>query len=262
MNDYQEDRRKRNSAFSVRSFLQNAGISSPSFLKQVIDGKRNLTPAAIEKLLIVIKLSKDESEYFRALVSFNQAKTSYDKQKSYQELLSLGKIAKYSIIGEDYYEYYKHWYIPVIRELICALDFKDNYTLLAKTLVPSINTKEVKQAIQILLKFNLISKTDEGLYKQNDKLLHTGSSVQSLAIRNFNHQMTLLAAESLERFPVDQRNVRGITMGISNSTYKLIENEIEAFQQRILKLIEEDDKIDKVYQLNTMLFPLSKEEKK
>ena len=79
------------------------------------------------------------------------------------------------------------------------------------------------------------------------------------AIRNFNRQMAQLAEKSLDSVPVNKRHASGITMGISEEGYHVLESEIEAFKERIVNIVNTDDKSEKVYQLNIQLFPLTKD---
>jgi uncharacterized protein (TIGR02147 family) len=255
--DYHRDAQSKNPAFSVRAFLKKAGISSPSFFKQILEKERRLTPAACEKFLNAMSLNHTEADYFRTLVLFNQAKNSQEKQLHYEQLRSLGHKAKVHIVSSSQYDYYQHWYTPVIRELVCMPSFTGDLQKLSRQLKPSVNAREIKKSIILLEKLELIIKKEDGKYYQQDNLLHTGDEVQSLAIRRFNQQMTKLAGESLDRFPLEERNVRGISFSASTETYKKIEAEITRFHDKILTLLEEEQKAEQVFQLNTMLFPLS-----
>jgi len=257
LKDFQADRQVRNASFSVRSFLKRAGITSPSFFKQVVDGDRNLTENTLAAFLTAMNLKTAESLYFRTLVHFCQAKTSEEKQLHYEKLRELGSSAKVAVVGEASYAFYEHWYIPVLRELICMAPFHEDYAALAKSLRPSINISEARQAVKTLLQLGFIVDKGKGKFIQAEPLLHTGFEVKSLAVRGFNRQMVQLAAEALDRVPVKDRNITGVTMSVSEKTYGLITEEIRVFQEKILRLVERDPEADRVYQMNVMLFPVS-----
>jgi uncharacterized protein (TIGR02147 family) len=74
--------------------------------------------------------------------------------------------------------------------------------------------------------------------------------------------MVLLAGESLDRVPMNERNVTGVTMSVSANSYNLITEEIRAFQDKILRLVENDSEADRVCQMNIMLFPVSQAQDK
>src|SRR5262245_11343971 len=83
---YTEQKAKRGSAFSFRSFARLAGLSSPNFLKLVMDGKRNLGPEGIKSFAKALKLGKEESSYFENLVHFNQSATDDERNEWYKRL--------------------------------------------------------------------------------------------------------------------------------------------------------------------------------
>ncbi|RYZ61649.1 MAG: TIGR02147 family protein, partial [Proteobacteria bacterium] len=51
--------------YSYRQFSQQAGFTSPNFLKLVIEGKRNLSPQSIEQFLTALSLPAPMAAYFR-----------------------------------------------------------------------------------------------------------------------------------------------------------------------------------------------------
>lgn len=257
LRDFQRAKQSRNASFSVRAFLKRAGISSPSLFKQVVTGERNLTENTLAAFLGAMHLPPQEADYFRALVHFGQSRTAEEKQIHYERLRELGSHAKVRIVGEDSYAFYKHWYIPVIRELVCQQPFADDYAALAKRLRPAISASEARLAVKTLLQLGFIFSHSDGTWSQKDPLLHTGFEVHSLAVRGFNRQMVQLAGEALDRIPVAERNVTGVTMAVSPRSYEQITEEIRAFQEKILRLVESDPEADRVCQMNIMLFPVS-----
>jgi len=82
--EFYQGKRKRPGFFSYRYFADRAGIKSPVFLKQVIDGERNLTRTMIEKFIHALNLNKKESVFFKNLVLFNQAKEAHEKAGTLQ----------------------------------------------------------------------------------------------------------------------------------------------------------------------------------
>lgn len=248
--------------FSYRSFLQDAEISSPSFLKQVIDKKRKLTPATTMKFLNALKLPESEAEYFKLLVSYTHAVLNEEKQSYYKQMRDIARTQDLKIIGSECYDYYEHWYTSALRELLVINDFQDDWKKIGRSLRPNISAKEVKKATQILLDLGFLQKDDQGKYHQTNTTISTGFEVNSLAIRNFNSQCISLAQNTLKDLPRDQRHVTGVTMGVSDQAYEQITQEIESLQAKILDILKEDKNQSKVVQLNTLLFPLSHTEPK
>lgn len=261
LKEFQEARQSRNPSLSVRAFLQQAGIKSPSYFKQIIERQRNLTERTTQQFLQALNLNSAEAQYFRALVGFDQAKSSADKQLFYTQLRDLGQQAQVKIVGSDAFDFYEHWYISPLRELLCLQPFDGNFSKIGRQLHPPISAQQAREAFNTLRDLKMIVETAPGIFTMQDQLLHTGFAVQSLAVRNFNRQMLQLAQESLDRFTPAERTAVGVTLSVSAKTYALLQTEIQAFQDRILQLAQNDAAAEQVAQLCISLFPLTKPQK-
>lgn len=258
LHDYYEDKKKTTRHFSYRYFAQKSGITSPSFLKHVIDGKRNLTSAAIEKFITALKLKKKEASYFRNLVQFNQAKTSSEKQEHYAVLRSLFGTVQETVLRGKKYDYFQQWYNPIIRELICLHDFKDDYAALARSVVPAITEAQARKSLELLLDLKLVEETDTG-YRQTSSALIADDAITSMAVRSFAEAMLGHAQKALHNVAKTERYISATTMGVSKATYDVLVAEIEAFKDRIKTIVNNDKNSTIVYHLNMELFPMSKE---
>jgi uncharacterized protein (TIGR02147 family) len=260
LKDYYAGSKQAHGYFSYRYFSKQADIKSPVFLKLVIDGKRNLTAKAVEKFNTALKFKDKEATYFRHLVFFNQAKTSAEKQEHYLVLKSMAGLVNEHVIGGRLYDFYDKWYISVVRELVTLRNFHDNFEKLAAAVIPRITPAQARDAIDFLLKSDLIARNEDGTYRQTNNAITTGQEVSSIAIRNFNRKMIQLAEQSLDAVPADKRHASGITMGISPECYNVLTAEINAFKDRIIAIVNADDHSSRVYQLNVQLFPLSRDQ--
>ena len=101
LRDLFEEKKATVRGFSYRSFCRKAGIVNPSFLKLVIDGKRNLTPASIMKFAKGFTLKRHEGEFLHNLVMFNQASTHEEKNHYYKKLSSSKRYAEVKHIERD-----------------------------------------------------------------------------------------------------------------------------------------------------------------
>src|SRR6266436_101875 len=73
--------------FSYRYFSRLIGFQSPSFLKHVIEGKRNLSLVSIEKFVLAFKLNKEQAHFFKNLVFLNQGTTVEERHRFSEEIL-------------------------------------------------------------------------------------------------------------------------------------------------------------------------------
>lgn len=257
--EYYQNKKKTARYFSYRYFSQKLGINSPSFLKHVIDGQRNLTPQMTERFAKALGLSPRENKFFYNLVLFNQATTSVEKQEYYAVLRSMISGIRESVLNAYQYDFYSNWYTPVIRELICLCDFKDNYDLMASVLKPKIEAAQAKAAVNLLLKLKLVERLENGRFKQISSAIVVDNPVSSLAIKAFTRNMLDQSKTALDTIDRNIRHISGITMGISPEAYELLTTEIEAFKDRVKFIVNNDNKSSRIYQMNISLFPVSED---
>lgn len=250
--------RKDRSGFTWRDFAREAGYSSPVFLKLVCDGKANLSEVGVERVAAAMGLAGVDLQYFRELVAFNQAKDGAEKKSRFAHLRRLARENNREIIGEDQYDYFESWKNPVLREMAPNMPGATPAQLASK-LAFDAETAGVKKSLNLLQKTGILEKDAAGNFKQGSKAISTGNlEVASLSVREMHRQMGELAVRALDEIPVKERDISGLTMGLSEEAFQRVSMEIEAFRRRIVAIAMEDSRTDKVYRLNMQLFPLTK----
>lgn len=261
LRDYYEEARRKNPGFSYRVFSQKAGIKSRGFLYNVLQGRRSLSKSNIFGLAQAMRLNRYESDYFENLVAFNDAATLKERNHFYERLSAIklnGNSAwKPQITRSEQFEYYSKLHYSVVRSLIDLYGFNGDYNTLAKSVQPRITPGQARKAVELLERLGFIKKRKNGGYVVTGKSITTEPEVESLAVLNFHKQAGELALKALDELPKKQRNVSGVTLGISKQTYEHICEEIEAFRMRLLQIAEADEEADSVYQLNFQFFPVS-----
>jgi len=257
LRDYYEDKKKAHAFYSFRLFSQKAGFTSPNFFKLVIDGKRNLSKESAFKFSKALGHTKKEADYFENLVFFNQSKTLEEKNAYLSNVMRFRGKSDPKKIEESEYSYYSNWYNPVIRELVIAMDFKENFKKLGQAAIPAISEAEARQSVKLLAELGFIQKNGDGTYSKTSAVLTTGPQVRSVAIANYHKVMMQRASESIERFSAGQRDISSLTLSVSPQAFAAIIARIQDFRKEILELSEMDENRQKVVQLNLQLFPLS-----
>lgn len=256
LKDFYTDRKKRSPTFSYRQFSQKAGVRSPSLLREVTEGRRNLTEASIQQFSKGLGLTETDSKFFSALVHYNQAQDPATRLQWLEAMRGLRRRVKASFVPLENHEYYARWYIPVVRELACRIDWDDDFRRLARRLRPAISATEARQAVDLLVRLGFLEKRD-GAWIQPDPALTTGAEVDSLHVRAGNLQFATLGAESIEQIPPSRRDVSTIVVGISNDGFRRIKEEIRLFKERVARIAEDDEAADSAFAVNVQLVPHS-----
>lgn len=250
--------RKCRSGFTWRDFAKVAGYSSPVFLKLVCDGKANLSDVGTERVAAAIGLAGIDLQYFRLLVAFDQEKNAAVKRSLYRQLRDLANENAIELVGEDQYDYYESWLNPVLREIAPQMKGATPAKLASQCVFES-DAKGVKRSLALLQNIGLLEKDARGNYTQSSKTLTTGRlDVASMAIREMHRQMGALAVEALDKVPMKDRDISGMTIGISDNAFARIQGELAEFRRRISAIVLEDQGRERVYRLNLQLFPLTK----
>jgi uncharacterized protein (TIGR02147 family) len=257
LRDTYEARKREEPKFSHRYFSLKAGIRSSGFFANVLSGKRNLTTATTLRFAAALRLKKDESDYFQNMVGYCQAKTVEERAFFYEKMIGRMRI-DIRKLEEDKFEFYGTWFYSAIRELLFYYPFTGDYEALAKLLCPPISTEEARKAIDLLLRLGLISRGKDGRYRQNTPLITSGEGLKSLHIARFQRATMALAGEAIDRFTGEVRDSTTLTMTLSTESYERARCEVAELRKRLLTIAKNDATVDRVYQFNFQLFPLTR----
>lgn len=260
LRDLYTEKKENVRGFSYRSFCRRAGIVNPSFLKLVIDGKRNLTPASIMKFSKGFGFKRHQAEFFHNLVMFNQSATHEEKNHYYKKLSSSKRYIEVKHIERDQFEYFSKWYYAAIRELISVPGFKNDPEWIAKRLNPQVTPKEAAEAIELLIKLELVGLRADGCLFQKDRNITTPSEATSLAIVNFQREMMKRAMEATEKMRAHHREISTLTIAVTKEKFEEAKKKIKNFRRELHAFLSECESPEAVYQLNFQLFPLSEVE--
>lgn len=263
--DFLKDRyqslKEENPKYSFRYFSRLAGFSSSSVLKMIMDGKRNIAPQSIEKFAKALKLTKEESRFFRSLVLFNQATTADERQACAEQLLRSRELRKIAPLKELQYRYFAKWYFVLIRELVNLPTFREDSQWIATQVHPPITTQEAEKAIEELLELGLLKRDESGHLRQSDAFVTTPDEVTRSSVAGYHKEMLKRAAESIDRVAREERDLSAVTLCVSRETASKVKELARNFRQAILDLASQDQQIaDSVYQVNVQIFPLAQTE--
>ena len=257
LHDYYKEQKKINSSFSYQSFANKAGFKTKTFIYKVIKGKKALAKSSTLKIAKAIGLKKRETDYFEAMVNFNNAKSIDEKEHYFHNLQSLSKNYQASVLRRNQFSYFNQWYNVVVRELVTILDWEEDYQILAKAVNPPITPGQAKKAVKLLLDLGLIKKLPTGKYIQADKAITTGELIKSLAVYKFQKQCMGLASESIERHTKEIRDMSTLTVGITEEGFHKLSEELKYFRRKLVEIVAGDEPADRVYHINFQFFPVS-----
>lgn len=253
----QELREKAN--FNVRLFAKKAGLKAPSYLKMVMDGRRNVTVETAHKFCRALEVTGRQELYFEKLVLYNQT-TDPDLKKRYlEELIILLPRSPHFVLEKQQSRYLSRPHYVSLREMVVLKDFKEDYKWIAERLNPPISPQEAKEAVQALLELGLLKRDQAGkLMQAQDCILTEDKNTKLVQAYHFHEAMIDKARHALGHIPQKERNYYCLTLPLPLEMFDEIVKAFYEFRDKIVNLASQGGKnFDEVYQINFQFFPLT-----
>lgn len=234
------ERCRRNPQYSLRAFAKSLEIDS-STLSALIRRKRPLTGKTAKRLIASIGIS--DPSHAQALLLGALGETE-DGAPVYQQL------------DMQAAEVISSWEHFAIRSLLQLDGYRPGTKQIARRL--NIPHGVALEALTRMEKLGLVV-ADGDAWRDTGKNLATPSNIPSPALREALRQCMVKAIDSLEKDPLDVRDMSGMTMAINSKKLAEARKLIMDFRRKLCAFLEEGQK-DAVYRLNIQLFPLSQEE--
>ena len=259
LHDFYNEQKALKRRFSYKTFSQKAGISAPSFLFYVIEGKRNLTKSTVAKISRAIGMNREEAEYFECLVFFNQAQTITEKTYYYGKLIDIRKPIDIGTIQKDRWDFYSTWYHSVIREVVTFFNFQDDFGRLGAFLIPPIGARDAKKSIGLLERLGFIEKDHQGLYHQTKNLIQAqATSADAFILERFQMEMLGVVLRAYDLTPVNSRMCMSTTFSISKESFELFKMRLREIHNQLMETARIDNNPCVTYQLTMNFVPVSR----
>jgi uncharacterized protein (TIGR02147 family) len=254
---FYEDR-KRERGMSYRSFSRRAGLTSPNYLKLVIDGERNLSADMAKRFAKACGLKGSRERYFCALVAFNQARTLDERNRLYARLRRSRKAREARRLDDAQDLYHSRWYLPAIREFVTAHAFVEDPRWIAKQLWPPISVRDAREGVALLCDLGLLRRDEDGRLVQAEPTVTTGPELRSLHLGNFHRTMIDHAKKAIDDVPPLERDISSLTLCLGASGLTRVKQAIQRFRRELLDVSELEEEPGQVVQVNFQLFPLTR----
>ena len=256
LRDFFEEQKQLKSFFSHRYFAQHAGFSSHSFCAYIMEGKRNLSISSIRKMKKGLGLDAKRGQFFESLVLFNQAETEAEREEYFKQIQRIRKSVDFCRIRDDQRTFYDHWYYPVVREVAFYGKWDGDWAKLAKLVRPAITPEQAKEAVETLLAIGMLRRQEDGSIVQAAPVI-TSERLGGDVIKNVRSEFYRRGADASNGIPKDERHLAWSILAMSEATFREAAQLLDETRKRILVMALEDPAVDRVFDLNMQLFPLS-----
>jgi uncharacterized protein (TIGR02147 family) len=254
--DFYEYKKIQQPSFSHRFFAQKAGISSPNYLKLVMDGKRNLTKKTLVKFQAALGLKGKKAEFFENLVFFTQSSSLAERNLYYANILKVRAKSGLQKLAEAEFQLFSDWRHIVIRELVAVKGFRADPRWISKKMGAGVTEKDAEESLKLLSALGLLKKTANG-FSQSNTNITTSDEVRSLYVKNYHRQMLQLAMSAMERVPAARRDISSITIPIHARDLVKVKEQLQLMRKEILNMAADPGEGEDIVQVNIQLFPLT-----
>lgn len=258
LSDWFVKKKQDNPRFSHRLFSRKMEQKSPSFLKDIIEGRRNITVNQLDNFYKVLGLNAKEAEFFSNLITLDQSQNEEAQKKAFELIAATRRFQQARKLEGNSYRYLSNWFCPAIREMALLPDFKATPEWICQNIRPKITKKQAKEALDILQSLHMIEILEDSSVTVKDGTLATPSQVFGIAVHNLHKELLQLAIESIDRFHSSQRHLLGVTVNVPYSLIPELKEEMNSFAARICDICDSNtEPSEQVLQVNLHFYPLS-----
>lgn len=261
LRDLFEERKTTNPKYSYRKFAQAAGIANPGFLNDVIKGRRKLSQSAIEQVCQGFELNEKESDFFKLIVNYGQAKTTESKQEFFRQILYRRSRSNFARLNPTLHHYYTDYRYSLIRTALECNHFKGNWDSFSQYFSPNIPVNIIKKMLRELCEWNLVSQDEQGIYQANSEFVEPPETLNS-QVRHLNHTWLHQAQEALFNIPPDERHISTMIVNINEESQNELKQMILDFRQKVFQLSKSCTSPDKTIQLSIAQFEHGSQQEK
>jgi len=240
--------------FSYRFLAMRLGLDS-GHIARVFTGQSHLATKHIPLIADLFGLVGREREYFEELVRFCRARSDADAQRFFERMHAIRGL-EFRTVADDQLEYFEEWYHMAMRSMLSIADFRGkSYAEIGARLQPAITAEQAEKSIALLERLQLIERSVDGGYNVTDSMVSTGENWKAPTIRRYQKTMIQMSADALERFHKSERDISSLTLPFSRSALPLLKDRLREFRQELLKLSQDCEPADSLYQVNIQLVP-------
>ena len=168
----------------------------------------------------------------------------------------------FRLLGKEKFDYYRHWYISAIRELLLIIDDEGDEERIVSLLQPQITREEAKMAIETLIKLDLVGKTVHGRLKPTKEIVRKDPEFSSIYWATNMHAKITLALGALESLGKEERDFSEVVVPLSDDGMAEVSNELALLRKKTLAISQRDSRRNRIYQCSLQLFPITERTEK
>jgi uncharacterized protein (TIGR02147 family) len=239
---------------SVRSISKECGITSPNYIQQVVQAKRNLTPVIADRISAAFDHTETAHKYLLAMIKLERARTGLAKEAALKKMRQLVQASE-RITIEDH-TFHSQWSNALVWELLKTKYRSQNPQQIRHLLRNSTTVDEIDSALRYLQQKQFFREDEAGLLP-GPLDIKPSNDVRRIDLQR-SHLRFLQLAEHRVNDPLDQREFQGLTVAVKKESFEPIRNLCRALIHAINEEFSVDEDGDEVLRVQLCVFKVSK----
>jgi uncharacterized protein (TIGR02147 family) len=249
------ERRKRfEPQFSYKLLAELLGLD-PAGTFRVLHKERHLPARSVSRAIDFLGLSGRSAEYFVLMTSYARERGKGARQAILVKAEELKDVPRRRLRDQEL-SFFRDWWMVAVRCVIEVLEGRANPDEVSRHIIPEVNSEAVRQAIEAMLDLGIARKAQGDRLRFVDKHLTADAAEGRAAVAQFQRRILELAAESVDRFPRDKRDISTLTLTVDAAAFEDIRGILRDCRRRIQQRVGEAETSDRVLQVAIAIFPL------
>ena len=249
------ERRKESSPqFSYKALAEILGID-PAGTFRVLNKERHLPARCVSRAIDFLGLTGRSAEYFVLMTSYGRERRKVARQEILDKARELRDVPRRRL-EEDELSFLRDWWVVAVR---CAVEVLEGRAIpeeIASRITPSVRIEDVRTALDLLVSLGIAKKAQGGTLRIVDQHLTVDGRIGRLAVAEFQRKILELAAESVERFPREIRDISTLTVTVDEDAFGDIREILKDCRRRIQARVGDVARPDRALQVAFSIFPL------
>jgi uncharacterized protein (TIGR02147 family) len=245
-----------NPQYSLRALALQIKLSS-AMLSLILSGKRNLSAKRALDISKALKFNQRKTDYFLALVQLDSAKSPEVKSQLEEKIYHLAPKSEAQKIDTDIFQMISDWHHLSILQMTRTTLPKPTKDVVAKYL--GISTSTAEEAIDRLLRLELLSKDENGDLHTTKSQILSSASRPNKALRNYHRQMLEKATLSLESQTPQEKFIGSETFAFDAEDLEKASEIFEECFSKIVRLASTRKEKKHVYHVGIQMFRVTRD---
>jgi uncharacterized protein (TIGR02147 family) len=250
-----EVRQQRRPSYSLRAFARDLRMS-PSSLSDFLTGRVGMSHTRAQFMASHFQWTELTQEHFWDLVQTKFGKSIEARKNARLRVASRLKESSISV-SVDAFKAISDWYHLVLIEIFQIQGERADLKQIAKQL--DLTPAVLREACDRLERLGLLRKTANG-FEPVESETWIGDEAPSEAVRSYHGQILQLAARSVEKFKMEERESLSLAFSVDRDDFPKLQKELRSSIMRVLQKYAQKTPANQVQCLSLQMFPVWREE--